>query len=117
MFARERLMPAPGRACCRSAYFGGAIRVSTRRGTSDWTSVVSRRTAAVALRWRRLACGDMAPGLLRRLALADRGDERFMGSLRESSGPRSDGSASTSGHSATLCIVQYAKCRLKQAVA
>ena len=35
MFARERLMPAPGRACCRSVYFGGAMRVSTRRAMFD----------------------------------------------------------------------------------
>jgi len=35
MLARERLIPAPGLAWCRSAYFGGAIRFSTRRGTFD----------------------------------------------------------------------------------
>jgi len=35
MAARARLIPAPGRACCRSARFGGAIRGSTRRGLSD----------------------------------------------------------------------------------
>lgn len=34
MAARARLIPAPGRACCRSARFGGAIRDSTRRGLS-----------------------------------------------------------------------------------
>ena len=76
MFARERLMPAPGRACWRSAYLGGAMRVSTRRGMSDWISVVSRRTAAVALRWRRLAWGDVALGLFGPGAFG----ERFMGS-------------------------------------
>jgi hypothetical protein len=30
----------------------GANLDSTRRGTSDWSSIVSRFTAAVALRWR-----------------------------------------------------------------
>ncbi len=44
MLARERLIPAPGLAWCRSAYFGGAIRLSTLRGTFD-------RIAALALRW------------------------------------------------------------------
>jgi hypothetical protein len=60
MLARERLMPAPGLAWRRSAYFGGAIRLSTRRGRLDWIRVEPRRTAALALRWRRLACGDSA---------------------------------------------------------
>ena len=32
MLARERLMPEPGVAWRRSAYFGGAIRFSMRRG-------------------------------------------------------------------------------------
>jgi hypothetical protein len=77
MLARERLMPAPGRARRRSAYLGGAKRVSTRRVTSDWTSVVPRRTAAFALRWRRLAWGDAAAGSAGRPALGERG-ERFI---------------------------------------
>jgi hypothetical protein len=59
MLARERLMPAPGFAWCRSAYFGGAIRLSTRRGLVDWIKVVSRRIVAFALRGRRLASRDI----------------------------------------------------------
>jgi len=35
MAARARLIPAPGRACWRSARFGGAIRESTGRRSSD----------------------------------------------------------------------------------
>jgi hypothetical protein len=35
MAARARLIPAPGRACCRSARFDGAMRDSTGRGSSD----------------------------------------------------------------------------------
>src|SRR5262249_17852904 len=35
MAAFARLMPAPGRACWRSARFGGAMRGSTRRGWPD----------------------------------------------------------------------------------
>jgi hypothetical protein len=52
MLARERLMPAPGLAWCRSAYFGGAIRFSTRRGTFD-------RIAAFAVCCRRWDCGEL----------------------------------------------------------
>jgi hypothetical protein len=48
VLARDRLMPAPGRAWWRSARFGGASRDSTRRGVLDCTSIVSRRSAAVA---------------------------------------------------------------------
>jgi hypothetical protein len=55
MFARERLIPAPGRARRLSAYFGGAMRLSTRRGTFDSITVLPRRIAAFALRCRRLA--------------------------------------------------------------
>jgi hypothetical protein len=50
MLARERLMPAPGFARRRSVYLGGAMRLSTLRGRVDWTSVVSRRIATLALR-------------------------------------------------------------------
>src|SRR5688572_25685911 len=32
--ARARLIPAPGRACCRSAFFGCATWISLRRGCS-----------------------------------------------------------------------------------
>lgn len=79
MLARERLMPAPGFARRRSVYRGGAWRVSIRRGASDCSSIVSRRTAILALRCRRLACGDPVLGLSGRRAV----DERFMGFLRE----------------------------------
>jgi hypothetical protein len=72
MLARERLMPAPGFARRRSVYLGGAMRVSTRRGVSDWISMVSRRTPAFALRWRRVACGDITPGFFGRGALGER---------------------------------------------
>jgi hypothetical protein len=51
MLARERLMPAPGFARRRSVYFGGARRLSTRPAVLvDCSSIVPRRTAAVALR-------------------------------------------------------------------
>ena len=59
MPARERLIPAPGLARRRSAYFGGAMRLSTRRGTLDSITVLPRRIAALALRCRRLAWGDI----------------------------------------------------------
>jgi hypothetical protein len=79
MFARERLIPAPGRARLRSAYLGGAMRVSTwRAALVDSSSMVPRLTATLALRWRRLACGDMALGLFRVFAAED---TRFMVSL------------------------------------
>jgi hypothetical protein len=38
------------------------------------SSVVSRRTAAVALRWRRLAWGDMTVGSFGRCAFGWRGE-------------------------------------------
>jgi hypothetical protein len=80
MLARDRLMPAPGFACRRSAYLGGAMRGSTWRAMFACSSVVSRRTAAVALRWRRLAWGDMTVGSFGRRAFGWRG-ELFMCSL------------------------------------
>jgi hypothetical protein len=82
MLARERLMPAPGFARRRSMYLGGAMRGSTHLAVVvDSSSMVPRRTAALALRWRRLAWGDMTAGLFWRGAFDDR-DPRFMCTLR-----------------------------------
>jgi hypothetical protein len=50
MLARDRLIPAPGLAWRRSARFGGARRVSGRRGLLDWIRVAPFRIAAFALR-------------------------------------------------------------------
>jgi len=54
--ARARLIPAPGRACCRSAFFGWATWISLRRGCwylGDFIVIPFRRTASAGGRAER----------------------------------------------------------------
>ena len=93
-------MPAPGLARRRSVYLGGAMRGSTCPAVFvDSSSMVPRRTAALALRCRRLAWGDMAAGLFGPGAFADRG-ARFMCTLR--TGDRASTSAPAE-HEPSFC--------------
>jgi hypothetical protein len=57
MTFRARFVPAPGRACRRSARFGGASLDSTVRARPDCMIVEPRRTAAVAERILRRTRG------------------------------------------------------------
>jgi hypothetical protein len=114
MLARERLMPAPGLACRRSAYLGGAMRVSTRPAVFvDSSSMLPRRTSALALRCRRLAWGDMATGLWRR-AFDDRG-ARFISTLRTLLHGGHGRDRRASRHSATSILAPVTKTHVAHA--